>query len=221
VSGIDRPALRRACLWFEFLALFVALPLLFAFRVVSPPLLPALWLLALVCLALLLRDPGFDRRRLWNREDLARRVARAAVPFFALAPLLVLLLLLVDPDRLFAFLRRRPLIWAAVMVLYPVLSAYPQGIVYRVFLLHRYRELFPRRVALIAASAAAFALAHVIFHNPVAPPLSLVGGFLFAWTYDRTRSSLVATIQHALFGCFLFTIGLGWYFYHGSASLGD
>ena len=39
---------------------------------------------------------------------------------------------------------------------------------------------------------------------------------LFAWTYERTESSLAAGLQHALFGCWLFTAGLGWFFYLGS-----
>jgi membrane protease YdiL (CAAX protease family) len=54
----------------------------------------------------------------------------------------------------------------------------------------------------------------VIFENWIAPVLTLIGGLLFAWTYARTRSQVVASFQHALFGCFLFTIGLGWYFYY-------
>jgi membrane protease YdiL (CAAX protease family) len=69
---------------------------------------------------------------------------------------------------------------------------------------------------MVFASALAFALVHLVFRNPIAPPLSLVGGLLFAATYERTGSSLVATIQHALFGCWVFTVGLGWYFYHGA-----
>ena len=42
---------------------------------------------------------------------------------------------LFEPERLFAFVRQRPLVWALVIILYPVLSVYPQGIVYRVFIL--------------------------------------------------------------------------------------
>jgi len=207
---------RKTWLAVEYLLLFVALPLLWAAGRLDLPLLPTLWIFALGCLLFLLADRGFDRRSLWNAERAGRRMARAAWPFLVLAPLLALGLLLLEPERLFAFVRQRPLLWALVMVLYPLLSAYPQGIVYRVFVFHRYRDLFPGRWAMIAASALAFALVHLIFRNAVAPPLSLVGGLLFASTYERTRSSLAATFQHALFGCFIFTIGWGWYFYHGA-----
>jgi membrane protease YdiL (CAAX protease family) len=207
---------RKLRLAVEFLLLFVALPLVLAGDVVRLPLLPTLWLIALGCLVVLLFDRGFDRRCLWNAEHLGRRLKQAALPFLLAAPVLTVAVVLFEPERLFQFVRERPLIWAIVMVLYPILSVYPQGVVYRAFIFHRYRELFPQRAALIGASAIAFALVHLVFRNPIAPPLSLLGGVLFAWTYDRTRSSLVAAIQHALFGCYIFTVGWGWYFYHGA-----
>jgi uncharacterized protein len=35
--------------------------------------------------------------------------------------------------------------YALVMLLYPVLSVYPQGVIYRTFLMHRYRRSLDRR----------------------------------------------------------------------------
>jgi membrane protease YdiL (CAAX protease family) len=46
--------------------------------------------------------------------------------------------------------------------------------------------------------------------------MTLVGGLLFAHTYWKTRSLLVSAIEHALYGCLLYTIGLGRFFYHGA-----
>jgi membrane protease YdiL (CAAX protease family) len=85
-----------------------------------------------------------------------------------------------------------------------------------VFVAHRYAPLFATPAARVLASAVAFGMAHVILQNWIAPTFSLVGGALFAWTYERTGSGLVAAVQHAAFGCTLFTLGLGWYFYYGS-----
>ncbi|WP_423804206.1 hypothetical protein [Nitrosomonas nitrosa] len=45
---------------------------------------------------------------------------------------------------------------------------------------------------------------------------TFVGGIMFAYTYHRHRSLLLASIEHALYGCFVFTIGLGWFFYHAA-----
>lgn len=46
--------------------------------------------------------------------------------------------------------------WALVIVLYPILSVYPQELIFRAFLFHRYAPLFGNGVGLVAASAAAF-----------------------------------------------------------------
>ena len=43
------------------------------------------------------------------------------------------------------------------------------------------------------------------------------GGLFFADTYAKTRSLAAVYFEHALYGCYLFTIGLGFYFYHGNA----
>jgi membrane protease YdiL (CAAX protease family) len=198
----------------EYVLLFVALPVTYLFDLVPLPPIPALWIFASGCLVVLFAAGDFDRRRLWNTRKLRRRMVRAVLPFAVAAPVLVLLTAWIAPERLFALVRERPVLWAAIMVLYPLLSVYPQGVVYRAFIFHRYRPVFRSRLARILASAVAFSMVHVIFENWIAPVLTLIGGLLFAWTYARTRSQVVASFQHALFGCFLFTIGLGWYFYY-------
>jgi membrane protease YdiL (CAAX protease family) len=120
------------------------------------------------------------------------------------------------PGLLFDFVRRTPAFWALMMVFYPVLSVYPQGIVYRAFFFERYGRLFPRPAVLIAMSAVAFSFAHIIFRNPIAVSFTLVGGLLFAWRYAATGSLLTSSLEHALYGCWMFTIGLGDYFYKGA-----
>jgi membrane protease YdiL (CAAX protease family) len=126
---------------------------------------------------------------------------------------------LLAPELLFSFVRSNPVSWALVMVLYPVLSVYPQGIIYRSFLMHRYAALFPSGTLLIIVSAAAFAFMHIIFRNPLAVALTFAGGLLFAWRYRVTGSLFTSSLEHALYGCWLFTVGLGQYFYHGRISL--
>lgn len=208
---------RVALLLGEYVLLFIALPLVYLLDLVPLPPIPTLWILAAGCAAVLLGAGDFERRRLWNTRKLKRRMLRAVVPFALLAPALVLATAWIAPDRLFTFVRERPLVWATILVVYPVLSVYPQGIVYRAFIFHRYRRVFRARWTRVLASAVAFSMVHVIFENWIAPLLALFGGLLFAWTYARTRSALVAAFQHALFGCFVFTIGLGWYFYYAVA----
>jgi hypothetical protein len=46
--------------------------------------------------------------------------------------------------------------------------------------------------------------------------LTLIGGWLFARRYQRTRSLLAASVEHALYGVLAFTVGLGALFHHGA-----
>jgi membrane protease YdiL (CAAX protease family) len=65
-------------------------------------------------------------------------------------------------------------------------------------------------------SAFAFSYMHIVFRNPAAMGLTLIGGVLFAITYEDTESLIISIFEHALYGNFLFTIGLGRYLYLGA-----
>lgn len=121
------------------------------------------------------------------------------------------------PDRLFDFPRRNPQMWAMVMVFYPLLSVVPQEFVYRSFFFRRYAALFPNPNTMIAVNALSFAAMHFVLQNWVAPLLSLIGGAIFAYGYQQHRSLKWVALEHALYGCMIFTVGLGWFFFRGFA----
>ena len=98
-----------------------------------------------------------------------------------------------------------------VILAYPLLAALPQAIFF-----HRYRRLFPHPGLMILASALSFGLAHLIYANWVAPLPSFLGGLLFGWRYVNPRFLLAVSIEHTLWGNFLFTVGIGWFFYSGA-----
>jgi membrane protease YdiL (CAAX protease family) len=200
----------------EFLVLFVALPLAFRFKPFPFPPIPALWLVMAYCLFRLRSDASFKRRALWSPESFPPLALQIALTFLAIALLLGLSVYFLRPQLLFNFVRRAPIFWGVVMLLYPVLSVYPQGIIYRAFFFHRYRGLFPGTLQLILASAVAFAFVHIIFRNPLAVAFTFIGGLLFAWRYQETGSLFTSSLEHALYGCLMFTIGLGEYFYKGA-----
>ena len=210
----------RALLIAEFLAIFVGLPLAYRFSPVRVPALPVLWLAAGYALWQLLRDPQFDRARLWNAGSLTSHLGAILAIFGVVALALWLGVHRFAPDLEWSFVRQRPVFWVVVMVAYPILSVYPQGLLYRAFFFERYAGLFPGRWALILASAAAFSFLHIVFRNPLAPALTLVGGALFAFRYAQTGSLATSAFEHALYGCWLFTIGLGQYFYRGTIATG-
>lgn len=206
----------RSALILEFLLLFVALPLGYRFSPVRIPALPLLWVVVGYAWWQLLHDPHFDRTRLWNAGQLPGRLGPILVIFVLAAAALWLCVHRFAPHLEWNFLRRNPIFWVIVMVAYPVLSVYPQGILYRAFFFERYASLFPGKWAMIVASAAAFAFLHIVFRNPLAVALTFAGGLLFAARYAETNSLFTSSFEHALYGCWLFTIGLGQYFHHGA-----
>jgi membrane protease YdiL (CAAX protease family) len=206
-----------AALAIEFLLLFFAGPTLFAFTRHRIPAIPALWALLAYCLFILLHDPYFDRQRLWDTRSL-RQYAPVILTLFALVTVIGAMLFRRFAPALFLnFPRSNPLLWGLVMVLYPVLSVYPQGVIYRAFLFERYRPLFGSGWAMVLASAMAFAYVHIVFRNPLAVGLTFLAGLLFALRYVQTGSLFVSSFEHALYGCAIFTIGLGRSFFYAAA----
>lgn len=206
----------RTALMVEFLLLFVGLPLAYRFSPVRMPALPLLWVVVGYAGWRLLRDPQFDREKLWNWGGLSGHLGAILMVFAMVALGLWLGVRRFAPEMEWSLIRQHPVFWAVVMVAYPVLSVFPQGILYRAFFFERYAILFPGKWAMIVASAAAFAFLHIIFRNSLAVALTFAGGLLFATRYAETGSLATSSFEHALYGCWLFTVGLGSYFYHGT-----
>jgi uncharacterized protein len=180
---------------------------------------PVLLVAAVAILFYLRRAAGFDRANL-VRAGALRAALPSVLGLWAIASVLAIVAVAVfDRDQLFGLPRREPLLWLAIIIFYPLVSVYPQELLYRAFLLHRYEPVFGRGRLAAAASAAAFGFAHLLFGNVIAVAATIVGGWLFARRYQRTGSLLVVSIEHALYGITIFTIGLGQYFYHGTTQL--
>jgi membrane protease YdiL (CAAX protease family) len=206
----------------EFVGLFILIPTIPVVGLLPVTIVPFLVAVGLLVLGVLLYDPAFDRRRLGLGPPSAERshtrsaVRRIALWFMLGAAGLATSVILFDPGSLFSLIRSRPQLWALIMIGYPILSVYPQEMIFRAFLFHRYSAVFRTRWATVAASAIAFGYAHIVLGNVVAIGLSLAGGLIFAYTYDRTKSTLLCAMEHGLYGCFIFTIGLGSHFHYGS-----
>jgi hypothetical protein len=191
-----------------------------AFLVVGSPggPIPPLLLLAGAGWLVLRRDPTFDPTDL-TRAGALRREMRSIIPLWTVAAVAaVVAVAALAPHRLLDLPREMPLLWLAVVVFYPLLSVYPQELIYRALLLHRYGPVFggPGTRTAAAASAVSFGFAHLMFGSPLSVLLTLVGGWLFARRYQRSRSLLAAAAEHALYGVLAFTVGLGYLFYRGA-----
>jgi uncharacterized protein len=206
-----RSGLLRLRLAVEFAAIFIGGPLAILAIHRAFVLFLALWLGALVAWA------GTRDRAELPRAALWRELRGIAVRFAVLAPLIALATWLAFPHLFLGLPRQHPLFWGLIMVLYPLLSVWPQEMLYRSLLFHRFQALFRSDLALILVSAAAFGFAHVIFLNWIAIAMTAAGGFLFARDYARHRSLPLTCLEHSLYGCLIFTIGLGRFFYTGAA----
>ena len=200
----------------EFSFFFIGLPLLIFYRVLPNLPIPYLLITALAAFLILRHDPSFDSARLISWGNLRPHIPMLLLRDAVLLTLLGLAVRIFAPHLLFSFVKRAPLLWAAVMALYPLLSVYPQELLYRAFFFHQYQPLFGSGWTMLLGSAYAFGFVHIIFGNWLSVALCVVGGFLFAFTYQQSGSLLLACLDHALFGNFIFTIGLGQFFYHGS-----
>lgn len=205
----------RGQLWAEFVALFIAAPLVMALFFGVYPLFAALFAVTILALVLLARTPGFAPRELVRGPLLDQWPLIAGFGLAAAAVSFGLALALV-PERVLELPRQRPEMWLMIMLFYPLLSALPQELIFRALFFRRYGALFRDDRVALAVNAAVFSFAHLFYQNPVAIGLTLVGGVIFGWSYLRTGSFLLALILHALGGQIIFTSGLGIYFYHGA-----
>ncbi|MBC8084119.1 MAG: CPBP family intramembrane metalloprotease [Hymenobacter sp.] len=205
----------------EWLFLFVVVPV--GLRIWWQPavLLALLILTTLVAVRWLTRQPRPAYELLWRGPDgrNERRQLKRLLGRFALgACLLVAAVWIFTPTRLFELPRTQPRLWLSILALYPLLSVYPQEIIYRALFFHRYRPLFRSAYTTVLASAGAFGFMHLVFQNWPALLLTLIGGWLFAETYARTYSLRLVWLEHSLYGILIFTVGLGNYFYHGGVN---
>ena len=103
----------------------------------------------------------------------------------------------------------KPGLFAFIVLIYTFLSVWPQEVIYRTFFIIRYADLFPSKGLLIFINAILFSLAHVFFRSTLVLVLTFLGGLLFAWTFLRFRSTILVSVEHALYGNWLFTVGMG------------
>lgn len=197
----------------EFLVIYAGLPLVFYFNLVPIPKIAALLAVVLGITLWMWYDDSYDFKRLINKPATEGTPGRLSVRVAIVAAALLLLVWFTQREDMFAFPRGNPVTWAVVMILYPLLSALPQELMYREFFFYRYRNLFGNGTMRIAASTIAFSYLHIIYDNYWALGLSLAGGLLFAWNFHKNRSLYWVSLEHALYGCLVFTIGMGSFFY--------
>jgi membrane protease YdiL (CAAX protease family) len=126
-----------------------------------------------------------------------------------IAILTSLFMFFTNKETLFNVLINKPKLWVLILFIYSIFSVYPQELIYRTFFFQRYKELISNKILFIFINAIVFSLGHIFFRNTLVLILTFLGGLLFAFTYSKTKSTLFVTIEHAIYGSWLFTVGMG------------
>lgn len=134
---------------------------------------------------------------------------RVLLQLVGIAMLTTLYMWFFDKANLFVVVLNKPLLWLVILFIYSFFSVYPQELIYRTFFFQRYQGLFKNEFLFLLINAALFSLAHIFFRNSLVMVLTFLGGLLFAFTFKKTKSTLLVSIEHAIYGCWLFTVGMG------------
>ncbi len=114
-----------------------------------------------------------------------------------------------DSSQLFKVVKTKPILWIQILFLYSFLSVLPQELIYRKFFYLRYENLFQNKSFLFCLNVLCFSLCHLFLKSFWVLLITIIGGILFTYTYEKTRSVLWTSIEHAIYGNLIFTVGLG------------
>ncbi len=207
---------RRARLWVEFLGLFVVGPIGAAILLPPTAIFAVLFAFTAVGLVLLARTPRFRWSELWEGWTfidpvllIGWSIATASTAYFVLQA--------TAPEALFALPRTQPGLMLAIILLYPLVSALPQELVYRPLFFRRYGDILPDNMPVqVGLNAALFSLAHLMYWSPTVLAMTFVGGVMFAFAYETRGNFPEALVLHSVSGIIVFAMGLGTIFYSGN-----
>lgn len=192
----------------EFFLLFILLPL--SFTIDYP-----VWLKAIFAgfgfLYILFVLKSVERISFGLEKNIAWKSfwKRIAVTFLVVAVVTTVFVLISDSSALFYVPMNKPTLFFIILFVYTFLSVWPQEIIYRTFFMNRYGRLFKSKYLLVFINAVLFSLAHLFFRNTLVSILTFLGGLLFALTFLKYKSTLLVSIEHAVYGNWLFTVGMG------------
>ena len=134
---------------------------------------------------------------------------RLAIMFTVIVMVTTAFVWITKPTALFYVPRTNLPQFVVILFIYTFLSVWPQEVIYRTFFFERYGSLFKSKTLFVFINAIVFSLAHLFFKNTLVTVLTFIGGLLFGLTYLKYRSTTLVSIEHALNGNWLFTVGMG------------
>lgn len=196
----------------ELLILYGLLPVFVMLDKWNIPLMAILLFMGITVYLYLIYDPDFDRKTFFNWKQGKAELGKLLTLFGFSAIVMLVLIWIIDASKMFLLIRTNPWLLLMISLFYPLFSVIPQGLAYRSMFFHRYGDLFPGNGLKIILSATAFSFGHVLYKNWLVLALTFVAGLIFAYRYFKTKSLALSILEHAMYGIWLFTSGLGYFF---------
>ncbi len=207
--------IKKTWLIAEFLLLFFGLPLALYFSNRIKQIHPVLLLLPVFLFFLLyFRQKKDFSFKSFLRFDISSKTILKNAGLILLASIALLAYVyLFERENMFNLPRKNTRLYIVMMVVYPLISAFIQEVIYRVFIFRRYSRVFTNKTLMIFASAVAFSFVHIVYFSPFAIAATFLAGIYFAYIYEKTKSVLFTTVLHGFIGNVVFTVGLGHHFW--------
>jgi CAAX protease family protein len=198
----------RSYLLSEFFVLFILLPLSFTIEY-STLVKAGLAMAGFIYIIIVLKKVENITFSVKKYIDWKAFWKRTAITFLIIAIITIAYVLYKDPSALFYVPLNKPKLFITMLFVYTFLSVWPQELIYRTFFFKRYEKLFPGKSLFVFINAIIFMLAHLFFRNTLVLILTFLGGLVFSISYLKFRSTTLISIEHALYGNWLFTVGMG------------
>ena len=192
----------------ELFILFVLIPISFTFEF-SPIIKLVLGLLGFIYVIFVLLKTENVRFTIKKNINWKSFWKSTLLKFLIIAISTTLFVWYTDKSSLFTVVLNKPKIWLLFLVIYTLLSVYPQELLFRTFFFKRYKSLFKNEHLFIFINAVLFSLGHLFFKNTIVIVITFIGGLLFTITYHKTKSTFLVSLEHAIYGCWLYTVGMG------------
>lgn len=196
----------------EIIILFIIVPVLLAVYKLKIPLMSVLLVFGLLIFLFLKYDDSFELKKIKKFNLSAKQLRKMIAVFLFSAVLMVILIYIIDKNRLFLLVKKVPWLLLLISVFYPLFSVIPQTLIYRLFFFHRYDKLFKNDTLKIIFSALFFSFGHILYKNLLVLLLAFVAGLIFSFHYYKTKSFWISVSEHSLYGIWLFASGLGYFF---------
>ena len=192
----------------EFFVLFVLIPVSFAFSF-SPWIKLGIGFSGFIYVIFVLLKVEKNQFKLASNLNWKRFWRLTLQKLLLIVVLTTLFVWFTNKNALFEVLLTKPLLWVIILFIYSFFSVYPQELIYRTFYFQRYESFFKNKNLYIFTNAILFSLAHIFLKNTLVLVLTFLGGILFALTFKKTKSTVLVSIEHTIYGCWLFTVGMG------------